>query len=175
MSDFNLTAYNLGVRRETTVEVGARLPAEARPRLKDGDVVGVVLSSGVNDTMIDDEQQRVPTVDTLEALRRCLDFCAAAQWPVLVVGPVPIADERHNRRIGQLSDDIAALCRETGHAFVNAIDELAEDAAWRSSVAADDGAHPGADGYARLADVIWPAFRSWLAETVMDRRVSLTT
>jgi lysophospholipase L1-like esterase len=163
VSGQRLTAYNLGIRGNTTVDVTSRLPAEAPLRLADGDVVGVVFSAGVNDTMMDDEGQRVPSAGTLNALRSSLEFCANAHWPVLVIGPPPIADEQHNRRIEQLSNEIAALCRETGHTFVSTIDRLANDAVWRAEVAADDGAHPGAEGYARLADVVWPPFQSWLA------------
>jgi lysophospholipase L1-like esterase len=165
MSKFNLTAYNLGIRRETTVDVATRLQAEARPRLKDGDVFGIVLSSGVNDTMMDDgRQQQLQFVDTLTALRSSLEFCTSVNWPVLVIGPPPLADEQHNLRIKQLSNEMATLCRETGHVFVDTFAQLVGDAVWRAEVAADDGAHPNAAGYARLADMVWPAFQCWLSE-----------
>jgi lysophospholipase L1-like esterase len=159
----DLTAYSLGVRRETTADVAARLPVEAPPRLRDGDVAGIVFSAGVNDTMTDGGQQQLDSVDTLTALASSLEFCTGANWPVLVIGPPPIADEQHNLRIEQLSNGIATLCRETGHSFVDTIAQLIDDAVWRAEVAADDGAHPGAEGYARLADVVWPRFQAWLA------------
>lgn len=34
---------------------------------------------------------------------------------------------------------------------------------WMGEVAGGDGAHPGADGYARLAALVAPAWRAWLA------------
>lgn len=170
MSGHTLTAYNLGVRRETTVDVAARLPVEAPPRLATGDVAGIVYSTGVNDTMLDDEgRQLVPCAGTLAAFRSSLRFCADAHWPVLVIGPPPTADDHHNRRIEQLSNEISTACAETGHPFVNTIAQLVDDVVWRAQVAADDGAHPGAEGYARLAAAVWPTFESWLAELVTQR------
>lgn len=164
----DLTAYNLGVRRETTVEVATRLRLEAPPRLKDGDVAGVVISTGVNDTTMDDDGVRAATGQSLTALRSSLDYCASRGWPVLVVGPPPIDDEPQNRRTRQLSAAMEAVCVESGHRFVSVFDVLAEDSVWRSAVAAGDGAHPDAAGYDRLAALIWPPFLNWLTELTLD-------
>jgi len=158
----NLTAYNLGVRRETTAEVAARLPIEAPPRLRDGDVAGVVFSTGVNDTTMDDDATRTSSAHSLTALRATLDYCARHGWPVLVVGPPPIDDELQNHRIEQLSAAMERVCAIASRPFVSAFRPLVADAVWRSAVRAGDGAHPDAAGYERLAELIWPAFHPWL-------------
>lgn len=160
----NLTAYNLGVRRETTVEVAARLRLEAPPRLKDADVAAVVFSTGVNDTTMDGDGTRASTAQSLTALRAALDHCARQEWSALVVGPPPIDDEPQNRRTLRLSAAMESLCDDTGHRFVSVLGALADDPVWRSAVAAGDGAHPGGAGYERLADLIWPPFVGWLRE-----------
>ncbi len=167
----NITAYNLGVRRETTVQVAARLPLEAPPRLADGDVAGVVFSTGVNDTTSDDDGTRTSLEQSLAALRASLEYCATRRWPVLVIGPPPIDDQSQNLRTQQLSVAMEGVCVESGHRFVSIFGELSEDAVWRAAVAAGDGAHPGAVGYQRLAELIWPTFLRWvrdLGELVPD-------
>lgn len=162
----NLTAYNLGVRRDTTVDVAARLRVESPPRLTDGDAAGVVVSTGVNDTTMDDGGTRASTAQSLTALHAALKFCASRGWSVLVVGPPPVVDASQNRRTRQLSTAMEGVCAEAGHRFVSVFAVLAEDPVWRSAVSGGDGAHPSAAGYERLAELIWPQFRDWLAELV---------
>ncbi|HET6502949.1 MAG TPA: GDSL-type esterase/lipase family protein [Amycolatopsis sp.] len=58
-----LTTYNLGVRRDTSANVLARWHVECAPRLPAGCAAMIVLSFGVNDTMLEDGRPRVaPTV-----------------------------------------------------------------------------------------------------------------
>ncbi|MCW2617387.1 MAG: hypothetical protein JWR28_536 [Modestobacter sp.] len=56
---WDLTACNLGVRQEAALEVQHRLLAEARPRLRDGEVTGLVLSTGIDDTTVVAGRRRV--------------------------------------------------------------------------------------------------------------------
>ena len=163
-SGTSVTGYNLGVRRQTTVEVAARIRLEAPPRLNTAAVAGVVLSTGVNDTTADDGATRASSAESLSAFRASLDYCADRRWSVLVVGPPPIDDEGQNDRIAQLSMAMERLCCATGTRFVSTLRALSADGVWRSAVRAGDGAHPGAAGYERLADLVWPAFHPWLSE-----------
>ncbi|MEU2350038.1 GDSL-type esterase/lipase family protein [Modestobacter sp. NPDC049651] len=167
---WDLTAYPLGIRRETTPEIGRRLLAEARPRLRDGDAHGLVVAGGVNDTTVEDGRRRATEDETLTALDGVLAAAAAASWPVLVVGPALVADPAQNERIEALSRALAARCTDRGVPYAEVAAPLAGDADWIAEIASVDGAHPGAAGYQRLADLVWPAFADWLAAVVGSAR-----
>jgi acyl-CoA thioesterase-1 len=42
-------------------------------------------------------------------------------------------------------------------------EDLLADRVWMQQVAAVDGAHPGAEGYRRLADLVWVQWLPWVA------------
>ncbi len=159
---WDLTGYNLGIRRETTPDLRRRFAAEAQPRLQDGDVHGVVVGSGVNDTALESGRRRTTVAGTVAALDQILDTAVAAHWPVLVIGPALIDDPQHSERIGELSWVLNEQCAERSVPYVEIAASLAGDEDWTAEVASIDGAHPGASGYARLTDLIWPAFRDWM-------------
>ncbi|MCF6744248.1 G-D-S-L family lipolytic protein [Blastococcus sp. KM273128] len=156
-----LTAYNLGVRRDTTAEVRARWAAECRPRLAAGQDRRIVVSTGVNDTTVENGSRRLAAEASLAALAALLGGAADAGWPVLVVGPPPVADAGHDRRVAELDSRFGELCAATGVPYVAVLDALAGSATWRREVAAGDGAHPGAAGYQRYADLVWPGWAAW--------------
>jgi acyl-CoA thioesterase I len=161
---WNLTGYNLGVRRETMPDIQRRFLAEATPRLRDGDVHGVVIAGGVNDATVTAGRRRATVADTVAALEQILESAAAARWPVLVVGPALIDDQSHNERIGELSGVLHRSCTARAMPYIEIAACLAGDREWAAEVASVDGAHPGACGYARLGDLIWPAFLDWLGD-----------
>lgn len=94
-----LTAYNLGVRRQTSVEVAARWQAEAAPRLSPAADCSVVFSFGANDTTIENGCLRVEPEDSLAALVAVIDRATDANLPALIVGPAPVDDEPQTNRI----------------------------------------------------------------------------
>lgn len=159
---WDLTGYNLGVRRETTLDIQARLVAEARPRLRDGDAHGLVVSAGINDTTVMAGQRRVDTADTLAALDRIIDSAVVERWPLLLVGPALVGDAEQNERIVPLSEAMAERCEERDVTYVEVAASLIGDEEWVAEVMSVDGAHPRASGYERLAHLVWPAFREWL-------------
>ena len=161
---WNLTGYNLGVRRETTPDIQARLVTEARPRLRDGDAHGLVVSAGINDTTVMAGQRRVSTADTLAALDRIIESAAAERWPLLLVGPALVGDAEQNERILALSEAMAGRCAGRAVPYVEIAASLLGDEEWVAEVTSVDGAHPRASGYERLAHVVWPAFRDWLGD-----------
>jgi acyl-CoA thioesterase-1 len=79
---------------------------------------------------------------------------------LLFVGPPPVADDDHNVRIERLA---AALFGEADRSLVQHIDlfrSLVADEGYRREIVNGDGAHPGAAGYARIAEHVM-ASRAW--------------
>lgn len=158
-----LTRYVLGVRRQTSAEIAARWHAECAPRLMGEWEARVVLSMGVNDTTHVDGTPRLDPARSVAALVEVLAGAATAGWPVLVVGPPAVAEDAHNERTADLDDRFAAVCAAHGVPYVPVVRTLAADPTYRAEVAAGDGAHPGAAGYALLADLVRPRWQEWLA------------
>jgi acyl-CoA thioesterase-1 len=165
-----LTAYNLGVRAQTSADVLARWRAECGQRLSADWDSRVVVSLGVNDTTIRDGRRRVPRERSPQHLTAILDGARGAGWPVLVVGPPPVADSAQNERLAELDTGFAGACAGRGVPYVRVLAALAADPVWMQEVAAGDGAHPAAAGYRALADLVWPRWSEWTgAPTVAHR------
>ena len=158
-----LTAYVLGVRRQTSRDVAGRWRAECAARLPDGCDGRVVLSLGVNDTTVEGGATRVAAVDSVDFLARILTGVRQAGWSVLMVGPPPVADSDQNERIAGLEASFSAVCDAAAVNFVPVFHHLAADQVWMREVADGDGAHPGAQGYQQLADLVWPRWYAWTA------------
>jgi acyl-CoA thioesterase I len=107
-SGLALTAYNLGVRGETSEQVASRWRAEALPRLLPGADCRIVLSFGTNDTSVEHDRVRVKADRSLAALATILEEAATIGLPSLVVGPAPVDEPGHNGRIRSLS---GSFCR----------------------------------------------------------------
>ena len=159
-----LTAYNLGVRGNTSVQVAERWRREAQPRLSPESSTGLVLSFGVNDTTVESGRRRVECEHSLEALSTILDEAMAAGLPALVVGPAPVDDPRQNRQIDDLSASFGKRCIVHATPFVSVFEPLLSSQAWMDEVGAGDGAHPSSEGYSVLGQtVIAGGFLDWLA------------
>lgn len=160
----DLTVYPMGVRRDTSVDIGRRWLAEARWRLKDGDRSGLVLACGLNDVVEHRGRPRVGLGRSLAAVADVLDTAHEASWPVLVVGPPPVADAGETERAARLALGMSQLCADRDVPFVDLTAPLAADPIWRAELAAGDRYHPSTAGYGRLAAVVAPAFLQWTAE-----------
>ena len=159
-----LTGYNLGVRRDTGRDVARRWEAEAKTRLRHGDRFGIVLAVGVNDTKLVDGRRRASAAQTVACVRLIAAKAAGLGWSAMVVGPTPVADQTRNPSIHSLSTDLADSCLAVGTPYVDLTAVLLGDDAWMDEVAGEDGAHPAAAGYARMAELIFPTFTSWLSD-----------
>lgn len=159
----DVTGYNLGIRGDTSADIARRWAAEVRARLVAGDAALIVLSFGVNDCVERDGRVRVPPAETVVHAGAILDR-ARALAPVLFVGPPPVADEATDGRIESLSARLAAVCAGRAMPFLDVFAPLRRSAAWMGEVAAGDGAHPGAGGYAALAGLVesWEPWASRL-------------
>jgi lysophospholipase L1-like esterase len=157
------TTYNLGVGGETSADVASRWRAEARPRLPRADAEGdarVVLAFGVNDVTLDDRNRRCSQEQSLLSLEEVLLGAQGLGLRRFVVGPAPIDDDDANDRIAELSYAYRMLCARHRVPFVPLVDELRDNEVWRGSIAAGDGSHPGAAGYAEVARLVLAA--GWL-------------
>jgi acyl-CoA thioesterase-1 len=153
-SGLELTAYNLGVRGETSEQIASRWRMEALPRLLAGADCRIVLSFGANDTSIEHDRVRVDGDRSSGALATILDEAATIGLPTLVLGPAPVDDPEQNRRIRSLSVSLAEVCAEHEVPYVSVIEPLLASPVWMGQVAVGDGAHPGAEGYDALARLV---------------------
>ncbi len=158
----DITYYNLGVRRETSTDIKSRWQKEVACRLHKDYDGRVIFSFGVNDTTLENGKTRVERSDSLENCQEILSI-AKSLFPVLMVGPPAIADVEQNLRIANLSGQFAQICYELDVPYLEVFHPLQASTLWMSEAAANDGAHPGADGYAQLARLIqsWFAWLSW--------------
>lgn len=157
-----LTYYNLGVRRETSLQIEARWPGEVAPRLPDDCSGRLVFSFGVNDTTQENGAPRVDPEASVACLHRILER-AQALYPVLMVGPPPIADPAQNVHIGHLSEQFAEACQAINVPYLEVYRSLLQSPLWMQEVNAGDGAHPSSVGYSLLADWVsqWRDWRDW--------------
>ncbi len=153
-SGLPVTAHNLGIRGETSLQIASRWRTEALPRLLAGADCRIVLSFGANDTSIEHDRVRVDADRSSDALATILDEAATIGLPTLVLGPAPVDDSDQNRRIHSLSVSFAELCAEHEVPYVSVIEPLVASPVWMEQVAAGDGAHPGAEGYDALARLV---------------------
>jgi acyl-CoA thioesterase-1 len=158
-----VTAYNLGIRRETSDDIRARWRAEVTPRLIAGVDGRIVFSFGANDATIEDGQWRVPAALSAENLRTMLAR-ALLSYPVLVIGPPPAPEADRTERHAELAARYAEVCRSLDVPFLDVLEPMKSVGAWWVEVEAGDGIHPNAQGYAALAGLVeaWPAWQTWL-------------
>jgi acyl-CoA thioesterase I len=156
-----LTVYNLGVRGNTSADVLARFDSELRARLRPGTDTRVVVSFGVNDTMLDGG---VPRVAPAESVANLEEIIGRTRLPLLVVGPPPIADDEHAARIADLSGRYRELCARQAVPFAEVHPALL-DSPWIAEARLSDGAHPAEAGYQALADLVHPPCAAWLSRS----------
>jgi len=161
----DLTVYNLGIRRDTSVDIAARWQEETARRLPADDDGRLVFSFGANDCLTANGAPRV-AADASLAHARAVLAPAARRHPTLMLGPAPLYVGDAGPRVGLLSRAFAALCGELGVSFLDLYTPLSAIGLWRLETSIGDGAHPGAAGYALIADLVegWPPWRQWFGE-----------
>jgi len=156
-----VTPYNLGVRGETSVEVADRWWGEAESRVVVGADCRVVVAVGANDAV----DPRVSPAASRRALESILVTAAELGLSAFVVGPGPIGEDDADARVLRLDAAFATLCADLDVPYVPVTEALMDDPAWTGEAAASDGTHPGAGGYAVLADLVLAGgFLDWLTQ-----------
>ncbi|MDR6320352.1 GDSL-type esterase/lipase family protein [Actinoplanes couchii] len=157
-----VTAYNLGVRRQTSDDIRDRWLPECDQRLRDGSDHRLVLSFGVNDTTVENGAPRVGPGQSTANLGAILGQAARRRWRVLMVGPPPVGDHARNLRTAALDERFTRVCQEAGVPYVPVYPALRSNGTWMDEIRTGDGAHPGAAGYAEITALIAPHWDSWL-------------
>ncbi|MFD8099861.1 GDSL-type esterase/lipase family protein [Nocardia fluminea] len=162
-----ITAFNLGIRRNTSADVLRRCWREVEPRILPDTDNRLVISFGSNDAVVENGNVRVDRSQCLENLATLLSESRERAIHPLVIGPPPVIDggAEHLRRTAELADDMAELCGSRAVPFIATTRQLAEDPIWTREAVAGDGAHPGSGGYQRLAELILDGgWHSWIAQ-----------
>lgn len=160
----DLTAYNLGVRRDTSEDIASRWGAEAQRRFVRDVERRLLFSFGANDCTPEGASCRVPLERAIAATSTVLRQ-AIALAPTIVVGPIPILDDDEtDRRIGELGLAQEKLCSELSIPFLPIERFIQTCEPWRAEARAGDGSHPNREGYVALAQHLlsWRGMREWL-------------
>jgi lysophospholipase L1-like esterase len=159
-----LTAYNLGIRGESTREVALRFRAEAGPRLIPDADNRVVIAVGANDVSLDENGEReVATEESIRLMSGMLDTAVELGATAMLLSPGPAGIPDHDARSRELGERFASLCRERDLRYVDVLDDLLTSEPWARTARANDGLHPNEEGYAVLAQLVLDAgWLNWL-------------
>lgn len=166
---YDITYYNLGIRRDTSTDIANRWLQEVLLRLPKEYDGRVVFSFGLNDTTLENGKTRVDSADSIKNTREILSE-AQKLYPVLMVGPAPSAEQedrqRRNRNI-DLSKQFALICNELHIPYLDVFTILEKSNIWIHEARTNDGVHPRAGGYAEFAQIVenWDAWLNWFILT----------
>ena len=157
--DADLTAYNLGVRGDTSADVLHRWATEVPLRWAGRTERRVVLSIGTNDVV-----QGITLARHRLNLANLLDDAAGSGVGTFVVSPPPTLDPELNERLEVLVDAQADVCSRRGVPFVDCYAPLQGHDQWRTDLAASRvDNHPGQAGYGLIAWlVLHNGWNDWL-------------
>lgn len=155
LQEADLSAYNLGVRGDSSADVMNRWRTECPPRWQDRGERRLVVGVGSQDVA-----QEITTARSRLNLANILDEATTTGISTFVVGPTPQLDAQVNSKLAQLSDAQADVCARRGVPFVDCFGPLREHDQWQSDLAAGDTVHPGQAGYGLIAWLVLHA--GWL-------------
>jgi len=144
--DVDITAYQLGVRDETSADVLARWRIECPPRWKGHSEKRLVVAVGHNDAVSGMSTARVRL-----NLANILDDAAASGVAAFAVGPTPTLDADLNARLEIVVEAQADVCARRGVPYVDCYRPLIGHEQWLSDLGAAGGVYPGQAGYGLIA------------------------
>ncbi|MBW4563574.1 MAG: lipase [Mojavia pulchra JT2-VF2] len=162
---YDITYYNLGIRRDTSTDIEKRWLQEVSARLPKEHYGRVVFSFGLNDTTVENGKTRVDLIDSIRNARKILSE-AQQLYPVLMIGPAPYTeqeDPQRKKRTSDLSKQFAFVCKELNIPYLDVFPILEKSNIWIDEAKANDGVHPKAGGYAEFAQIVenWDAWLNW--------------
>ena len=155
----SVTYYNLGIRRNTSKDILQRWETECPIRLPEACDGRVVLSCGVNDTVIENGSVRVRPEESCANVREILR--GAKRYKILMLGPPPVGEGEQNERIMALSQAFAKEAKALGVPYIDLFSPLASDAAYKREVSSNDGSHPRSGGYTKMAHIVLSSPSWW--------------
>ncbi len=157
---YDLSHYNLGIRGDTSSDVLDRWQQECRIRLPSTTQDYLLFSFGVNDTVLENGERRVPVEASVACFRHILSD-AQSQYQTAFIGPPPVNDAVQNQRIQELCGNFQSAARTVGVPYLPVYAALQQDTVWMQEVSVGDGSHPGAAGYERLSQLVLGADFWW--------------
>lgn len=153
-----VTAYNLGVRGQSSADVMDRWRTECEPRWAGRQERRLVVSAGAGDV-----DRGTTTARSRLNLANVLDEAASTGIATFVVGPPPTLDAERNAKLEVLADAQADVCQRRSVPFVDCFHPLRDHDQWQSDLASGDGQHPGQAGYGLIAWLVLHAgWQQWL-------------
>lgn len=151
--DAAITCYNLGIRADTSADILRRWQGEVAARRLVPYDARLVFGFGANDCWLIDGQPRVSRAESERNAEQILRD-ASELLPTLMVGPPPGIDADEDARRRDVSAMLKEVAARVGVPYMDSIAGLGEAEIWRAEVRAGDQVHPGAGGYAALAQVV---------------------
>lgn len=110
----------------------------------------VVFCFGTNDALLGVSEDH-----TLLMLENALDRAEFEHLPAFVIGPPPIGDDSTaDHELANLSSMMEMTVTMRGMPFIGTHAALGPGSTWHAEASAADGTHPGAGGYAELAELL---------------------
>lgn len=164
----SLTYYNLGVRGNTSSDILSRWKSECSSRLSNSNDARIVLSCGINDTVLIEGGTRISTQASCKNISTFLHD--AAEYSLCIIGPPPVSDDNHNKRIESLSREFSKIADSCNVPYINIFESLIKDAVYIDDILANhncfpEGYHPTKDGYSMIAQEIIASPKWWFYES----------
>ena len=171
-----VTAYNLGVRGDTSEGVSARWQAEVDRRRSITTSTAIVFAFGANDAKVHPNGEPFVPLETTRRNTAQILAAAIGDHQVLFVGPAPVeegalarvinpdgdAPVPTNRQVSAVSAVIGAEAARAGVAYFDLAHSLGDDEAWFDALRETDGIHPPGRGHDIIAGLI-AAWEPWNA------------
>ena len=149
LAGVDVTAYNLGVRRDTSSDIAARWGAEAVARLPAHFERRLAFSFGANDCVLD--AHGASRVAHEQALANAESILSQARGvaPTMMMRPPPSPTIPPPARGSmRLSEDLEGTCAGLGVPYLPIFGHLMNCEIWVEEARRGDGAHPNSGGYA---------------------------
>lgn len=156
------TFYNLGVRRQSSVDIARRWEQELRCRLTPETELFQIFCFGTVDMAAPAGRTVVPLEQSVDCARSLL-LRAAREAPVLLMSAPPVASTAHSDRLAMLARAYREMCAAERIPFMDLFTPLRASSPYMHDM--QDGIHPGELGNELIASQLLkhPVVRGWLA------------